>query len=222
MPTEVNEYNELLDRLLSFVGERDWSQFHSPKNLAMALTGEVGELVEHFQWLDTAAAESLDADTLREVCRELADVQIYAMLLADRLGIDLMEAVSDKIENRREACVIVELKQWEKVESTGKDAVVRTFLGGAHRETTHPSRPETMMSTRLEVCGMRYSTAIPASRTRATRSGLPAARFGTPAAVHPPARPPTPHRLENEDTRTSRLMTHRRANCECLGSSRVL
>ncbi len=98
MSTESDDYKELLGRLRAFVGERDWSQFHTPKNLAMALTGEVGELVEHFQWLDAAASDSLDADTLREVRRELADVQIYAMLLADRLGIDLMEAIRDKIE----------------------------------------------------------------------------------------------------------------------------
>ncbi|MEX0607123.1 MAG: nucleotide pyrophosphohydrolase [Halofilum sp. (in: g-proteobacteria)] len=98
MSTETNEYEELLGRLRNFASERDWSQFHTPKNLAMALTGEVGELVEHFQWLSSEASDSLDAEAQREVRRELADVQIYAMLLADRLGIDLMEAVRDKIE----------------------------------------------------------------------------------------------------------------------------
>ena len=80
------------------MSERDWSQFHSPKNLAMALTGEVGELVEHFQWLSIEASDALDNDTRNDVRRELADVQIYLMLLAERLDIDLMEAVSEKIE----------------------------------------------------------------------------------------------------------------------------
>ena len=98
MPTKTSEYKKVRDRLLEFVSERDWSQFHSPKNLAMALTGEVGELVEHFQWLSIEASDALDNDTRNDVRRELADVQIYLMLLAERLDIDLMEAVSEKIE----------------------------------------------------------------------------------------------------------------------------
>lgn len=98
MSTDANEYAEVWERLHGFVSEREWSQFHSPKNLAMALTGEVGELVEHFQWISGEASDALDSDTKDNVRRELADVQIYLMLLADRLDIDLMEAVSDKIE----------------------------------------------------------------------------------------------------------------------------
>lgn len=98
MSTKASGYENVLDRLLGFVNERDWSQFHSPKNLAMALTGELGELVEHFQWLSCEESDALDAATLDEVRRELADVQIYLMLLASRLDIDLMDAVSKKIE----------------------------------------------------------------------------------------------------------------------------
>lgn len=97
-PNETPEYQDLIRQLRGFVDERDWSQFHSPKNLAMALTGEIGELVEHFQWLSSEASDALDATTRHDVRRELADVQIYLMLLADRLDVDLMQAVADKIE----------------------------------------------------------------------------------------------------------------------------
>ena len=97
-PNETPEYQDLIRQLRGFVDERAWSQFHSPKNLAMALTGEIGELVEHFQWLSSEASDALDATTRHDVRRELADVQIYLMLLADRLDVDLMQAVADKIE----------------------------------------------------------------------------------------------------------------------------
>ncbi len=102
MSTPLDSYPELLARLRAFVSEREWAQFHSPKNLTMALTGELGELVEHFQWLRSEDSESLEPDTLREVRRELADIQIYLMLLSDRLGVDLMEAVDDKIKENEE------------------------------------------------------------------------------------------------------------------------
>ena len=93
----TNEYWELQGRLRDFVRTRDWSQFHNPKNLAMALTGEVGELVEHLQWLSGEASDALEADAWQEVRGEIVDVQIYLMLLAERLDIDLMEAAGEKI-----------------------------------------------------------------------------------------------------------------------------
>lgn len=102
MSTETSDYEDQLNRLRGFVDERDWSQFHDPKNLAMALTGEVGELVEHFQWLSNEESDALPPETREQVRRELADVQIYLMLLADRLNVDLMGAVNAKIrENAR-------------------------------------------------------------------------------------------------------------------------
>ncbi|ABM62067.1 nucleotide pyrophosphohydrolase [Halorhodospira halophila] len=90
-------FREFQQQLHSFVAERDWSQFHTPKNLAMALAGEVGELVEHFQWLSNEASDSLPVGKLAEVRRELADIQIYTLLLANRLELDLAAAVRDKI-----------------------------------------------------------------------------------------------------------------------------
>jgi NTP pyrophosphatase (non-canonical NTP hydrolase) len=84
-------------RLLRFARERDWEQFHSPKNLAMALAGECGELLEHFQWLSEEQSASLDADKKREVGREMADILIYLIRLAERLDLDLLAAAEEKI-----------------------------------------------------------------------------------------------------------------------------
>jgi NTP pyrophosphatase (non-canonical NTP hydrolase) len=82
-----------------FVRERDWDQFHSPKNLVMALTGEVGELSEIFQWLTEEASHAVarDAATARAVRDELADVLIYLARLAAVLDVDLDEAVATKL-----------------------------------------------------------------------------------------------------------------------------
>lgn len=88
----------LLERLRKFVSDRDWEQYHSPKNLAMALTGEVGELVEHFQWLTEARSRDLSDTELQAVREEIADVQIYLLLLAQQLDVDLFQAVKDKIQ----------------------------------------------------------------------------------------------------------------------------
>lgn len=85
--------------LQTFADERDWQQYHSPKNLAMALTGEVGELVEIFQWL--TEAQSLEAAktpaTAQAVRDELADVLLYLVRLSSVLGVDLNEAVTQKL-----------------------------------------------------------------------------------------------------------------------------
>lgn len=90
---------EIQARLAEFAKERDWEQFHSPKNLSMALAGEVGELLEIFQWLteEQSRKSSLSEDQLAAASDELADVLIYALRLADRLDIDLEDAISKKI-----------------------------------------------------------------------------------------------------------------------------
>lgn len=87
----------LQQRLAAFAAERDWEQFHSPKNLAMALSVEVAELVEEFQWLTQAQSENLDTERRERVRLELADVFIYLLRLADRLDVDLLRAAGDKI-----------------------------------------------------------------------------------------------------------------------------
>ena len=89
-------------RLAGFAAERDWEQFHSPKNLAMALSVEAAELVEEFQWLTEQQSRELDPERRERVRLELADVFIYLLRLADRLDVDLMRAADDKIaQNER-------------------------------------------------------------------------------------------------------------------------
>jgi len=87
----------LRDLLRAFAAERDWEQFHTPKNLAMALTGEVGELVEHFQWLSPEQSAALPEQIRDEVALEMADVLLYLVRLADVLDIDLHRAAERKI-----------------------------------------------------------------------------------------------------------------------------
>jgi dCTP diphosphatase len=89
--------HELRERLAAFAAARDWEQFHSPKNLAMALSVEVAELVEEFQWLTEEQSRALDAERRERVRLELADVFIYLVRIADRLDVDLLAAADDKI-----------------------------------------------------------------------------------------------------------------------------
>lgn len=88
----------LRDKLRAFAEARDWDQFHSPKNLSMALMVEVAELMEHFQWLTEAQSAELPPETRKEVGEELADCLLYLVRLSDRLGIDLREATLEKLE----------------------------------------------------------------------------------------------------------------------------
>ena len=88
---------ELRDRLRQFAAERDWQPFHSPKNLAMALSVEAAELLEHFQWLTEDDSRRLPTAALAGVREELADVLLYLVRLADELGVDLAAAASDKM-----------------------------------------------------------------------------------------------------------------------------
>ena len=92
------DLNTLKQRLREFAEVRDWDQFHSPKNLSMALSAEVAEIVEHFQWLTEEQSKNLPQDKLDEVETELADTLIYLIRLADKLGIDLLVAAQSKIE----------------------------------------------------------------------------------------------------------------------------
>lgn len=91
-------FEDLRPRLAEFAAERDWDQFHSPKNIAMALAAEAGELLEHFQWLTEQQSAELPAAKLEAVALELADIQLYLVRLADRLGVDLVAAAHRKID----------------------------------------------------------------------------------------------------------------------------
>jgi NTP pyrophosphatase (non-canonical NTP hydrolase) len=94
--TTVSELRQLI---ADFVAERDWSQFHSPKNVSMALAIEAAELMEHFQWLTTEASRRIadDPERLAAVGEELADVVGYSFALANELGIDLSSAIRAKM-----------------------------------------------------------------------------------------------------------------------------
>jgi len=84
-------------KLRAFVAERDWDQFHTPKNLAMALVAEAGELVEHFQWLTPEQSAHLPADARGEVELEIADVLLFLLRLCDKLEIDPVSAAGKKL-----------------------------------------------------------------------------------------------------------------------------
>lgn len=89
--------DDLSAHLLAFARERDWEQFHSPKNLTMALAGEAGELLEHFQWLSEADSAALPDAKREAVALEMADILIYLVRLAERLDIDLVDAAHRKM-----------------------------------------------------------------------------------------------------------------------------
>lgn len=93
----MSDINTLLDQLRTFAAERDWDQFHSPKNLAAALAVEAAELLEKFQWLTEAQSQQLPPDTLDGVRQEVADVLLYLIRISDKLGIDLIAAAQEKI-----------------------------------------------------------------------------------------------------------------------------
>jgi NTP pyrophosphatase (non-canonical NTP hydrolase) len=99
MPSD--SLDDLNAALLQFARERDWEQFHSPKNLSMALAGEAGELIEHFQWLSEEQSAALDADKRATVALEMADILIYLVRLSERLDIDLIDSAYRKIALNR-------------------------------------------------------------------------------------------------------------------------
>ena len=89
--------DDLRERLRRFAAERDWEQFHTPKNLAMSVAIEAAEIMEHFQWLTAAQSACLDAAVRHEVALEIADVLLYLVRLADVLDIDMVAAAREKI-----------------------------------------------------------------------------------------------------------------------------
>lgn len=89
---------DLREALHRFAEERDWSQFHSPKNLAIALSVEAAELLEPFQWLKEGTLAELGPERLAAVSEEMVDVLLYLVMLADKLDVDLLAAARDKLE----------------------------------------------------------------------------------------------------------------------------
>jgi NTP pyrophosphatase (non-canonical NTP hydrolase) len=97
MPSKPDSLKTLSAQLARFAAARDWDQFHNPKNLAMALAGEAGEVLEHFQWLTPDQAANLPAATRAEVALECADVLLFLLRLAAKLDIDLAAAARKKM-----------------------------------------------------------------------------------------------------------------------------
>ncbi|PIY60467.1 nucleotide pyrophosphohydrolase [Candidatus Woesearchaeota archaeon CG_4_10_14_0_8_um_filter_47_5] len=97
------DFNELLERMRTFNRERDWERFHNPKDLVLALVGEVGELAECYEWLGPAELSHVHADSVKKekIEEEIADVCLYAMMLADTAGIDMLAAIERKLEKNR-------------------------------------------------------------------------------------------------------------------------
>jgi dCTP diphosphatase len=95
---EKLDLNDLKKRFSMFAKEREWEQFHTPKNISMALSVEASELMEIFQWLKSGDKAELNSDQLNQVKEELADVLLYAIRLADLLDINLEKAIPEKME----------------------------------------------------------------------------------------------------------------------------
>jgi len=92
------DFEAIAKKLRRFAEERDWEQFHSPKNLTMALNVEAGELLEHFQWLTEEQSKNLPPEKMAKIAEEIADIQVYLIRIADKLGVDILESVEKKIK----------------------------------------------------------------------------------------------------------------------------
>ncbi len=89
---------QLKERMADFVRERDWEQYHTPKNLSMSIAIEAAELMEHFQWLTVEESQNLQPEALTDIGEELADIVIYSLSMAKALNLDLAETVSKKMD----------------------------------------------------------------------------------------------------------------------------
>lgn len=96
--TQVINISKWKKNLSEFAGDRNWEQFHNPKNLVMALSVESSELLEHFQWLTEEQSKNLESEKLEEIKEEMADVLLYMFRLSDVLGVDLNDALEEKFK----------------------------------------------------------------------------------------------------------------------------
>ncbi len=102
--------HHLRETIREFVDERDWQQFHSPKNLSMALAIEAAELMEHFQWITPTESRQLDDDSKHAVGEELADVLCYALAIANELNIDVAATLQRKMQKNRDKYPVKEFR----------------------------------------------------------------------------------------------------------------
>ncbi len=106
----MTELEDIKVKLKQFAKERDWEQFHSPKNLSMALSVEVAKLVEHFQWLKEQDSYQHQNEKQQAIAEEIADIQMYLVLIADQLNIDIAASVNKKIEKNKRRFPIEKVK----------------------------------------------------------------------------------------------------------------
>ncbi len=107
MSTDIQQLQE---KLADFAKQRDWEQFHSPKNLSMALIAEAAELVEHFQWLTEKQSENLPLEKQHAVAEELADIFIYLLRISDRLDVDLIASTESKMKKNEDRYPVEQVK----------------------------------------------------------------------------------------------------------------
>lgn len=100
--SNLDRVEQLQQQLREFAAARDWDQFHSPKNLSMALIAEAAELVEHFQWLTEEQSKNLSDKKRHEVEMEMADIFVYLLRLADKMNVDLFAAAETKLKHNAE------------------------------------------------------------------------------------------------------------------------
>jgi dCTP diphosphatase len=115
--TAVDRLEEVVRELRAFVAEREWEQFHDPKNLAMAVASEAGELLAEYRWVNNAEADSYSRreEPRQRIASEAADVGIALVLFCDRIGLDLIDAIKEKvIQNRRNYPVELSRGRWER------------------------------------------------------------------------------------------------------------
>ncbi|HAD04244.1 MAG: NTP pyrophosphohydrolase [Desulfuromonadales bacterium GWD2_61_12] len=98
MSDQATTLGQLREAVATFVREREWEQFHTPKNLSMSIAIEAAELMEHFQWLTVEQSRKPDGEALQGICEELSDIVIYALSLANAMDIDLSTAMRAKME----------------------------------------------------------------------------------------------------------------------------
>lgn len=94
----MNELDEIIKQINQFRVDRDWKQFHNPKNLAISLSLEANEVLEHFQWKTPEESRNLSQEKKAQLQQEIADVAVYLLYLCDELGIDLIDAIKEKIQ----------------------------------------------------------------------------------------------------------------------------
>jgi NTP pyrophosphatase (non-canonical NTP hydrolase) len=125
MPDPSTTVAELRQAMARFVAERDWEQFHSPKNLVMGLSVEVAELMEHFLWVDNDASRRIPDEPARlsEIADEMADVACYLLALSNTLKIDLSEAITSKLAKTALKYPVERVRGRFKVEGRGSGEI---------------------------------------------------------------------------------------------------